>query len=82
MGQHHSFLFEDRDDIKTDDYQMFWDSMHNGIPYESILNRTTKTGEIFTVKGHCRPIFDDDGRPIKIVEIAFDITELTSKKKK
>ncbi|MDD2197644.1 MAG: GAF domain-containing protein [Bacteroidales bacterium] len=82
LGQHHSFLFEDRDDIKTDDYQMFWDSMHNGIPYESILNRTTKTGEIFTVKGHCRPIFDDDGRPIKIVEIAFDITELTSKKKK
>ncbi len=82
VGQHHSFLFEDRDDTKTDDYQMFWDSMHNGIPYESILNRTTKTREVFTVKGHCRPIFDDDGRPIKVVEIAFDITELTSKKKK
>lgn len=82
VGQHHSFLFEDKDVTKTDDYQKFWDSMHSGTPFESILNRITKTGEAFTVKGHCRPIFDDDGRPIKVVEIAFDITEFTSKKKK
>ena len=82
IGQHHSILFEDKNAVKTDDYQKFWDDMHKGIPFETTLHRVTKTNEHFAVKGHCRPVFDDDGKPIKVVEIAFDITEFTNRKKK
>ncbi|MDD2278917.1 MAG: GAF domain-containing protein [Bacteroidales bacterium] len=79
IGQHHSILFENRGLIETDDYQVFWDNMHKGIPFESILYRMTKAKEPFAIKGHCRPVFDDHGSPIKVVEIAFDVTEFTSK---
>jgi methyl-accepting chemotaxis protein len=75
IGQHHSILFEEKNVINSDNYQKFWHDMNNKIPFESLLRRVTKTNQLFVVKGHCHPIFDEDGRPFKVVEIAVDITE-------
>ncbi len=76
LGQHHSILFENKDVVASVEYNQFLDDMRNNKPYKSILTRRNKKGEIFTVKAHCYPIFNDDGVPLKVVEVAVDITDL------
>jgi PAS domain S-box-containing protein len=79
IGKHHSVLFENKEVVNSNNYKLFWDDMNNKVPYESILRRLTKTNDLFVVKGHCHPVFDEDGRPVKVVEIAVDITEFVKK---
>jgi methyl-accepting chemotaxis protein len=76
VGQHHSVLFEKKDFINSDSYRNFWTEMNNRRPYEGVMIRIDKNGKPFKVKGHCYPIFDDDGRPLKVVEVSIDISDL------
>lgn len=78
IGQHHSIIFENQDVIHSKEYNQFLDDMRNNKPYKSILKRKGKSGNIFTVMASCYPIFDDDGNPLKVVEVAVDITDLTN----
>ena len=75
IGQHHSIIFEHQDVAASVEYSSFLDDMRNNKPYQSTLKRRDKMGNVFTVKAHCQPIFDEDGQPLKIVEVAIDITE-------
>ena len=76
VGQHHSILFEQKDIVSSANYEQFLNDMRNNKPYKSMLKRRDKKGNIFTVKANCYPIFDEDGQPLKIVEVAVDVTEL------
>lgn len=80
VGQHHSILFDNKDVINSENYRNFWDDMRNRKPYEGIMRRNTKTNKHFVIKGHCHPVFDDDGQPIKVVELGVEVTELVGKK--
>jgi hypothetical protein len=66
--------------INSDGYNQFWDNMQNKIPFEGIMKRLNKLNKSFIVKGHCHPIFDEDGKPIKVVEVSVDISEFVAKK--
>jgi methyl-accepting chemotaxis protein len=81
IGKHHSILFDKKDVVNSDNYNQFWDNMHNKIPFEGIMKRLNKFNKPFVVKGHCHPIFDEDGQPIKVVEVSVDVSEFLEKKK-
>ncbi|NHB69586.1 GAF domain-containing protein [Perlabentimonas gracilis] len=79
LGQHHSILFEHQDVVTSAEYNQFLDDMRNNKSFKNILKRKDKQGNIFTVKAHCYPIFDEEGTPLKVVEVSVDITELVGK---
>ncbi|MDY0253505.1 MAG: PAS domain S-box protein, partial [Tenuifilaceae bacterium] len=79
IGQHHSILFEHQDVVTSAEYNQFLDDMRNNKPFKNIFKRRDKKGNIFTVKAHCYPIFDEEGTPLKVVEVSVDITELVGK---
>ncbi len=81
VGQHHSMIFDKKDVVNSENYQQFWQDMRNKVPFEGLLTRVNKFNKNFTVKGHCHPVFDDDGQPIKVVEVSVDVTEILGKKK-
>jgi methyl-accepting chemotaxis protein len=79
VGQHHSMLFDNTDVINSENYRQFWEDMKNRKTFEGIMRRMDKNGNSFIIKGHCYPILDDDGAPLKVVEVSVDITELVDK---
>ncbi|MDD3568088.1 MAG: GAF domain-containing protein, partial [Bacteroidales bacterium] len=76
IGEHHSILFEQKDVVNSASYEQFLNDMRNNKSFKSMLRRRDKKGNVFTVKANCYPIFDEDGNPMKIVEVAVDVTEL------
>lgn len=80
VGHHHSIIFDNKDIVKSDSYQRFWDDMNNKVPFESMLTRVDKFNKPFTVKGYCHPVFDEDGQPIKVIEVSVVINDLVQGK--
>lgn len=80
LGQHHSVIFDKKDVVNSENYQKFWEDMHNKVSFEGVLQRVNKFNKPFTVKGYCHPIFDDDGQPLKVIEVSVDITDYLKKK--
>jgi PAS domain S-box-containing protein len=80
LGQHHSILVDSKNQANTEAYQRMWNDLKNGKPFEGIYTRIAKGGLPFTVKGLCYPIFDEDGQPLKIVELAVEVTDIFEKK--
>lgn len=76
VGQHHSILFDNKDIHNSVAYSKFWDDMNKHKPFEGIMRRLTKQNNHLVVKGLCHPVFDEDGKPIKVVEIAVDVSDL------
>lgn len=80
IGQHHSLLADCKEQSNAEEYQKTWNDLKNGKIVEGIFTRVAKGGAQFKVKGLCHPIFDEDGQPLKIVELGVEITEILEKK--
>ncbi len=76
IGQHHSILFDNEGMTNSEDYRKFWEDLQNRKPFQGLMKRMDKHNNFITVKGLCQPIFDDNGQPLKVVELAVEVNEL------
>jgi methyl-accepting chemotaxis protein len=75
-GRHHSMFAEPayRD---SQDYRAFWERLGAGHFDTGRYLRLGKGGRPIWIQATYNPIFDPDGRPVKVVKFATDITEQT-----
>ena len=56
------------------EYRRFWDTLGRGEYAAGEYKRVAKGGREVYIDGSYNPIFDRDGRPIKVVKFATDVT--------
>jgi len=75
-GRHHS-MFAEPSFRDSNDYRVFWDRLGSGHFDSGRYLRLGKGGRPIWIQATYNPIFDPDGRPVKVVKFATDITEQT-----
>ncbi|WP_434355656.1 PAS domain-containing methyl-accepting chemotaxis protein [Parasalinivibrio latis] len=73
-GKHHS-IFVDTEYCQTDEYQEFWEDLKQGKFKSAEFRRLAKSGREVWIQATYNPIFDPNGKPVKVVKFATDITE-------
>ena len=73
VGQHHR-MFCDPSYARTVEYQVFWERLARGEFNTGEYRRLDKKGREVWIQASYNPIFDLDGRPMKVVKLASDIT--------
>lgn len=77
-GKHHR-IFMPRDMIDCDDYERFWTELGAGQFQSGIFPRIGKGGTELYLRATYNPIFDANGKVVKVVKFATDITDQTMK---
>ena len=72
-GQHHR-IFCDPGYAESPEYARFWQKLARGEYSADEFKRITKDGAEVWLQASYNPIFDIDGRPLKVVKFASDIT--------
>jgi methyl-accepting chemotaxis protein len=73
-GKHH-MIFCDASYTKTEEYARFWTRLGEGEYDSNEYRRVTKGGRDVWIRATYNPIFDEQGKPIKVVKFAQDVTE-------
>ena len=73
-GAHHS-LFVEPAHAASADYRAFWDKLARGIYDAGQYKRIGKGGREVWIQASYNPICDTNGKPVKVVKYATDITE-------
>jgi methyl-accepting chemotaxis protein len=73
VGRHHS-LFVDKEYLKSREYSEFWQKLNRGEFHAGEYKRIGKGGREVWIQASYNPILDPDGRPVKVIKIASDIT--------
>ncbi len=73
-GRHHS-MFVDESYRTSAAYRDFWANLGKGIYNAGEFKRIGKAGNEIWIQANYNPIIGPDGKPIKIVKFASDITE-------
>ena len=74
QGKHHR-LFVDATYGQSREYDTFWHDLRAGKPCVGEFKRQDKQGQDVWIQAAYNPIIDSDGRVIKVVKFATDITE-------
>jgi PAS domain S-box-containing protein len=77
-GKHHGVLVDPEVRL-SDEYSQFWERLSNGAEVKGKFKWITKYGEPIWINGGYTRVFDNANRVVKIVKIAFDITESVKK---
>jgi methyl-accepting chemotaxis protein len=72
-GQHHS-LFATPEYRSSPEYRAFWDKLGRGEFDAGQYKRIAKGGREIWIEASYNPVFDADGKPVKVVKYATDIT--------
>ena len=72
-GRHHS-LFVDAAYRESADYRQFWRDLNDGKFQAADYKRIAKGGREVWLQAIYNPIFDENGKPFKVVKNAIDIT--------
>jgi methyl-accepting chemotaxis protein len=72
-GQHHR-IFCDPDDVRSAAYRSFWDKLGRGEFDAGLYRRRAKDGRDVWLQAAYSPILTRDGRPLRIVKVASDVT--------
>jgi methyl-accepting chemotaxis protein len=75
-GRHHG-MFVEPVYRESAEYRAFWDRLGSGHFDSGRYLRQGKGGRAIWIQATYNPIFDPDGRPVKVVKFANDITEQT-----
>ena len=75
-GQHHR-IFVEPAFAQSKEYGEFWSTLNRGEFISGSFKRCGKGGKEVWIQASYNPVFDMNGRPIKIVKYANDITDLT-----
>ena len=73
-GRHHS-IFVAETERSGEDYRAFWAGLAHGEYQAAEYRRITKDGSEVFIQGTYNPITDADGRVLKVVKFATDVTE-------
>ncbi|MET0320196.1 MAG: PAS domain-containing methyl-accepting chemotaxis protein [Duganella sp.] len=74
QGQHHR-MFCDSSFVHSPEYATFWERLGRGEFNAGEYRRIAKSGEDVWILASYNPIFDAEGKPMKVVKFATDITE-------
>ena len=74
VGQHHR-IFVDRQTSKSKEYRDFWTKLGRGEFHSGRYRRVRKDGSEIWIQATYNPIFDPDGKPVKVIKYAVDVTE-------
>jgi methyl-accepting chemotaxis protein len=77
-GEHHR-IFVDKTLATSQEYANFWSNLRQGIARPGEYKRITKTGAAVFIKGSYSIIRDMNGKPLRILKLASDITALKKK---
>ena len=73
-GQHHS-MFVDQAERQAPAYRVFWERLGRGEYDAGQYKRIAKGGGEVWIQASYNPVLDLDGKPVKVVKYATDITE-------
>lgn len=73
QGKHHR-IFMDPADAAAPEYERFWQTLRRGEFQAGEFRRVSKSGEDVYIQASYNPIFDDQGRPVRVVKFASDVT--------
>jgi methyl-accepting chemotaxis protein len=74
VGKHHG-IFVDPDYRASQEYRAFWETLQRGEFLAAQYRRIGKGGREVWIEGSYNPILNADGKPIKVVKFATDITK-------
>ena len=74
QGQHHR-IFCDSAFVHSPEYLAFWERLERGEFNAGEYRRVTKSGKDVWILASYNPIFDAEGKPVKVVKFATDVTE-------
>lgn len=72
-GKHHS-MFVEPEFVKSPDYAAFWKKLRAGEYQQAQYKRIGKGGRAVWIEASYNPVFDADGKPVKVVKFATDIS--------
>lgn len=75
QGKHHS-MFVDVDYKNSFEYKEFWQGLNDGVASVSEFLRFGKGGKEIWIQASYIPVLDDSGKPIEVIKIASDITDV------
>jgi len=78
-GQHHR-MFIDPAEAAAGDYQRFWEALRRGEFQSGEYRRIGAGGKTIWIQASYNPILDGNGRPMKVVKFATDITAAVEKR--
>ncbi|MBP1853162.1 methyl-accepting chemotaxis protein [Rhizobium halophytocola] len=73
VGKHHA-MFCDKDYAASNDYAQFWPRLAKGEFFSDEFKRIGKEGQSVFIQATYNPILDEDGKVIKVVKFASDVT--------
>ncbi len=76
-GKHHS-MFCEKDYVDTPEYKDFWRTLKQGEYHQGEYKRLNRQGEIIWIQATYNPIYGIDGKVMKIVKFAHNITKQKS----
>jgi methyl-accepting chemotaxis protein len=72
-GKHHRiFVLPSERDSR--EYAEFWKRLEQGEAFAASFKRATKDGKVVTIQGAYNPIRDKEGKVIKVIKLATDVT--------
>jgi methyl-accepting chemotaxis protein len=74
VGKHHS-MFCERDYVRSNEYQIFWQRLAGGQYVADEFKRIGKGGKEVWIQASYNPIFDMNGNVFKVVKFATDVTD-------
>jgi methyl-accepting chemotaxis protein len=74
VGQHHR-MFCDQAFAESPEYSAFWTGLARGEPYSGQFRRRHKSGRDVWINASYNPVFGPDGKPVKVIKYATDITQ-------
>ena len=78
-GKHHS-MFVDSNYRSSQEYRAFWERLGRGEFEAGQFKRLGRNGKEVWIQASYNPVLNDEGRPIRVVKYATDITEDALKK--
>ncbi len=76
LGKHHG-IFCDKEYIKSKEYKNFWRELKEGVYHNGKFKRIDKENETIWLRATYNPIYGNDGKVIKIIKFAHNITSDT-----
>jgi methyl-accepting chemotaxis protein len=73
VGQHHS-IFVRPEEARSPDYQAFWATLRRGEYRSGEFRRIARDGREVWLRATYNPILDPDGKPVKVIKFALEIT--------
>jgi methyl-accepting chemotaxis protein len=74
QGRHHR-MFVDSAYASSREYQQFWLDLAAGRYLNDQFRRVGKGGRVVWIQGSYNPIFDLDGKPVRVIKFAIDVTD-------